>query len=99
MNRSYIVPWSSYIFVCRAYIQEFNITQSCVISIIFLQILSGSLTLKEHIGINAFGGNFETGRRVLELYANKSEKSLAFPSDSALNVSENFVGDLKHRSP
>lgn len=55
--------------------------------------------MKEHIGINAFGGNFETGRRVLELYANKSEKSLAFPSDSALNVSENFVGDLKHRSP
>lgn len=55
--------------------------------------------MKDHIRINAFGGNFGTGPRVLELYANKSEKSLAFPSDSALNISENFVGDLEHKSP
>lgn len=105
MNRSYIIPLSSYIFVCRAHIQEFNITQSRVISIIFLQILSASPTLKECIGINAFGVILEQDQECWNYMQinlknkQRSFKPLGFPSDSALNITENFVGDLEHESP
>lgn len=105
MNRSYIVPLSSYIFVCRAHIQEFNITQSRVI---FNHISPDFIWIPNFEGTHwnkCIGVILEQDQECWNYMQinlkNKQRgfKSLASPSDSALNISENFVGDLEHESP
>lgn len=100
------VHLSSYIFVCTVNFWEFNIVQSChVISFMFCQIITWSPTLKPYFGINAFGMILEQDQECWNYMQTnqknnrRSFESLAFPSDSALTVSENVVGDLDPKSP